>query len=295
MSETQKGAFYGTIEVGYSGSKNRKVVNVVLVMINLFLPWTVFCLVCFGLVFELHYHAPSVAILIPIACIIASVYCIRSTTFMLKLFGMLTLASAVSAMVVGDLIFWHDSQQYYAIRHMATYVNVNPTAVERDGKTLPVSGARYMDAGKIYFTADTKVDVSKAVAFKLHDLYCAAPISTAASGGGHDFWAVGMNCCSDIAVDFRCGDVGTAVAGLREVSDARRPLYRMAVLEAEGIHGITSRHPIFFEWTNDPEQTIENRFLHAHALYLLSIFAHLLVNGALLTFAIKCAKRSHAH
>ena len=36
-------------------------------------------------------------------------------------------------------------------------VNVNPSEVESNGTMVPVSGSRYMDAGKVYFTADTTV------------------------------------------------------------------------------------------------------------------------------------------
>lgn len=291
MAETQKGAFYGTLAVGYTGSKNRKLLNVAVVGVQLFFPWGIFCSLCYVYAFEMHYRAPSVALILSLVCVVAAVCLMRSGTFMLKLFGMLTLCATVPAMIVGDVIFWHHSMPYYSIRHMATYVGVNPTTVERNGKTIPVRGTRYMDAGTVHFTPDTKVDVSKAVAFKSHNVYCAAPISTGATGG-HDFWAVGVNCCGDVSVDFKCGDVSASGTGVREASDENRPFYRMAVLEAEGIHGITSRHPIFFEWTRDPEQNIKSRILHAYALYLISSFTHLVVNSVLLTVAVKRIKRN---
>lgn len=47
----------------------------------------------------------------------------------------------------------------------------------------------------------------------------------------YDFWAVGLNCCSGVSSDFRCGEFNNqhARSGLRLMRDDQRPFYRQAL------------------------------------------------------------------
>ena len=38
--------------------------------------------------------------------------------------------------------------------------------------------------------------------------------------------------------------------------DEQRPNFRLAVMEAEGVHKIVSTHPVFFYWLHDPNKEI---------------------------------------
>lgn len=109
---------------------------------------------------------------------------------------------------------------------------------------------------------------------------------------GYDFWAVGLNCCgTDDQVDFRCGVKVNAHGevqphhlpkGLRYIDNHDKPFFRLAVAEAEGVHGIKSKHPLFFEYLE--KQTPDARVVEfARAGYinlLASVFAVFFVNFA---------------
>lgn len=99
-------------------------------------------------------------------------------------------------------------QPYYDIENLNTYPSINP-AQEK--------GQQYMDAGRVYFADGTHLDKDFAHAFMNLDLYCVAPIVNGDDPlETYDFWAVGINCCSGVSPDFRCGEFNNphARAGL---------------------------------------------------------------------------------
>jgi len=204
--------------------------------------------------------------------------------------------AVVAAWVVGDSTFWKFMFPAYSIQHSATYTNVDPsTTVMRSGEAVSTQGSRYMDAGTVYFNHNTTVDTSRAVSFKLGDMYCAAPIVSGGNVSGNtsstcDFWAVGINCCSEMdSTDFSCGDVGQlhAKSGVREMSEADRGVYRLAVLQAEGIHNIISPHPLFFHWVVDPIAAVASWKNRGHQRYLLGMYAFFVINAICLAFFLK--------
>merc|ERR1719453_1317349 len=128
--------------------------------------------------------------------------------------------------------FTFNMQPYYTIQDLNAYPAVNPATTK---------GAKMMDAGRVYFAKGTGIDSQRAMGYRDDQLYCVAPI---VHGNGkmasYDFWAVGVNCCSGVASDFRCGDYNKPQtrSGLRLIRDEQRPFYRLAVQQAEAAYNI---------------------------------------------------------
>lgn len=129
------------------------------------------------------------------------------------------------------------------------------------------SGKNVLDAGAFYFASGTEQSLWQSWHFKRApggDLFCVAPL--AAAGGqapetqSYDFWAVGKDCCSEAAADFRCGRPSNEdkPAALRITKEQDLVYYRLAVQQAESIHHYKSESPIFVEWYEDPEQQIDD-------------------------------------
>merc|ERR1719161_3308293 len=111
-------------------------------------------------------------------------------------------------------------QPYYDIENLASYVDVNPSEHKfASGEIVPTRGKRYLDAGIVYFKDDVILDQTKAMSFRNGDLYCVAPLisKTCKENCGYDFWAIGLNCCSDWPLTFAVASTPTphAKSGLR--------------------------------------------------------------------------------
>merc|ERR1719181_159908 len=142
-------------------------------------------------------------------------------------------------------------------------------------------GVNLLDAGRVYFSSTATLLQDKSWHFKDGTLYCVAPIgsSTGMAKDTYDFWAVGKDCCSEVAADFRCGEFqnGAARAGLRVLDSATLPFYRLAVNQATAEFGVHSTTPIFFEWTQDPLNDIQHLLEAGYAIFQLATFAALVV------------------
>merc|ERR1719498_128584 len=94
-------------------------------------------------------------------------------------------------------------------------------------------------------------------------MYCVAPVGqprASENGTVHDVWAVGTNCCSGNAGEFRCGDSDDpdAHSGLRLLDTPGTSLgfYRLAVQQAAAKYGLEVRHAIFVSWERDPQAAL---------------------------------------
>ncbi|CAE8599305.1 unnamed protein product, partial [Polarella glacialis] len=154
-------------------------------------------------------------------------------------------------------------------------------------------GNQLMDAGRIHFSADAKLDLTKSMGFKNLDTYCVVPITVGSTAGGpeqlenYDFWAIGTNCCSGHVADFHCGEYNNvaAHAGLRLMKDEMRSYFRLAVQQAEAAYNIKANHPIFLYWMQDPQTEIIAYHSAAHANWLLGVFVALAVQLLLVVLA----------
>jgi len=259
------------------------------ILLNLFLPWMLFCSVYATMSFSFHYSSPvgawCVVLLaggVALACGFMEVRSRRSGDrgkawwLAALLFGIAVVLGAV----LGDMNFWYNMQPYYDIENLNVYPSVNPAREK---------GQQLMDAGRIYFADGAHLDLRKAMAFKNLDLYCVAPIvhGDNAQLSSYDFWAVGMNCCGAVSSDFRCGEYNNphARSGLRLMRDDQRPFFRLAVQQAEAAYNIKAAHPLFFHWLQDPVAEVNQYRDDGFKFFLLGVFTHF----AFSLFAVACA------
>mmetsp|Transcript_54195 Transcript_54195/g.117103 ORF Transcript_54195/g.117103 Transcript_54195/m.117103 type:complete len:324 (-) Transcript_54195:81-1052(-) len=284
--------------------KGRRRMNVAPVIMGLFLPWLLFLGMYAASNFYLHYAAPITTLLILVG---ATLLCVSLWSSAVKTrkegledsFYRFYLAAAMTVALlagwlIGDMCFWELMQPCYEIEHLATYTNVNPSSERQaSGEIVPTRGRRYQDAGKIYFDHTAVVDVSRAMSFKMGDLYCVAPIIDpgCAKNCGMDFWAVGVNCCEEDTVDFRCGEYNSthAKSGLRLMSESQRKYFRLAVLQAEGAHEVVSTHPLFFHFMQDPVAEVRRWERHGYGQYLVAMFASFAGSAFALGLSMKLA------
>jgi hypothetical protein len=161
--------------------------------------------------------------------------------------------SIVLGTIAGLWLYYTNFLPYYEIKDLKVVANIDA------GTEI---GANHMDTGLFYFAAGNKIEATKSWHFKNHDVYCVAPIvprDGTPKTGTYDFWAVGKNCCSTSASDFRCGAFDNVKArnGIRVLDDQARPFYRLAVQQTESVYGLISSHPIFVEWRQDPLDEIQ--------------------------------------
>jgi len=182
--------------------------------------------------------------------------------------ALLVFISIIAGTIVGYLLYYDYFSPYYQINDLKVVANIDV------GKEV---GQDHMDAGLFYFAAGNGIDPKKSWHFKNHDVYCVAPLvpkSGVPVTGTYDFWAVGKNCCSTSASDFRCGafDNVRARNAIRVLDDQARPFYRLAVQQAESVYGILAAHPIFVEWRQDPLDTINTWQDTGYGKFLLWVF-----------------------
>jgi hypothetical protein len=67
--------------------------------------------------------------------------------------------------------------------------------------------------------------------------------------------------------------------------DDQRAFYQLAVQQAESKYNIRANHPLFFHWTQDPDQDTENFKEDGLKYYLVGICGHF----ALQLFFALCA------
>lgn len=276
--------------------KSRHVLNWIPILLALFIPWFLFMTIYYIMSFRTHYNNPTLAVLSVVFGLLLSFLIFRRgwraerTNRDFVWYYYVAIACLIASLVGGiggDINFWFNMKIYYSVEHMASYINVNPsTLTYPDGRVMPMVGARYQDAGKVYFKHGAKLDRSKAQSFKSHNNYCVAPIvdSACEKNCGYDFWAVGLNCCGEESIDFRCGEYlnDQARAGLRMVHDDQRPYFRLAVLEAEGVHGISSTHPLFFYILHDPVKENNSFKANGYSNYLVGVYSFFAVNFCVL-------------
>jgi len=273
--------------------RHRNRVNTIPIIGAILVPSTVFAAIFACMSFSIHYNRPLTTLL-----------CVCTSFVIIVLIGMFTYVSTSKSeaswcpfffvtlllawtlgVVAGDLNFAFNMEPFYNIESLSFYPEVDP---------LKASGQMLMDAGRMVFTPNSHLDLTKSMGFKKEDVYCVAPVSTpltSAVNGSHngshqgslqtpknyDFWAVGMNCCSGNNPDFRCPYFNDAEArgGLRLMEDDQRAFFRLAVQQAEATYKIKAAHPIFLHWLPDPLGAPQANQQHGFQRYVQGVLTFL--------------------
>jgi hypothetical protein len=266
----------------------RRRMNLVAICANILVPWILFCVIYAIMSFNIHYQRPTLAwmfvalgfVLVAVAGFLAYRTKQRGSDPMWYTFATIAmLVAVIMATICGDMNFWYNMQPFFDIENLNTYPSVNPAREK---------GQQLMDAGRVYFAEGTVLDMRKAMGFKNLDLYCVAPIVNGQQQlASYDFWAVGINCCSGVSSDFRCGEFNNpqARSGLRLMRDDQRPFFRLAVQQAEAAYNLKATHPLFFYWMQDPVAAMNLYRDDGFKYYLLGIFTHFAFN----LFCVVCA------
>lgn len=279
---------YGADQSIFMPGKRRRM-NLLAICTNLFMPWFLFCGIYALMSFNVHYTAAAAAkasVIFGFA-LTATVgylgYQAKKSDNDPVWYHFATLAllvATVTAGIFGDMNYWYNMHTFYDLENLNTYPSVSPAREK---------GQQLMDAGRVYFADGSVLDPKKAIAFKNDDLYCVAPITNGGNKNldSYDFWAVGINCCSGVSSDFRCGEFNNphARAGLRLMRDEQRPFFRLAVQQAEAAYNIKSTHPLFFYWLQDPIAEMNSYRDDGFKYFLLGMFAHFGFNA----FCVACA------
>jgi len=184
-------------------------------------------------------------------------------------FAIMTGIAVFVGWYLGHGIYNTYSFPYYQVNDLKTLANIDASKEH---------GQNVMDAGIMNFAEGNRIDAMRGWHFKQKTLYCVAPIirgkfPNVPETQSFDFWAVGKDCCSTSASDFRCGAYNNPLArgGIRNMNDADRAFYRLAIEQATALYGIQASHPVMFEWSLDPLETINSWNTHGFTKYLVYV------------------------
>mmetsp|Transcript_33098 Transcript_33098/g.87505 ORF Transcript_33098/g.87505 Transcript_33098/m.87505 type:complete len:418 (-) Transcript_33098:38-1291(-) len=188
--------------------------------------------------------------------------------------------------LLGHYLWRSNLHDYYLLERLQVYRGVDPSSVP---------GEQIQDAGIVSFSALSSIDRSRGGCL-VNDghTYCVAPIvhggavlrDLAASPqfGSYDYFAVGVDCCNCPNQDFRCGEYFDPLAhgGIRSLDYKSRPFYQLAVDDWIAIYGKAANHPLFFEWTAEPEYHWQASWYAAARYIVLGVIAPIPISFILL-------------
>mmetsp|Transcript_105720 Transcript_105720/g.309227 ORF Transcript_105720/g.309227 Transcript_105720/m.309227 type:complete len:353 (+) Transcript_105720:82-1140(+) len=237
--------------------------NIVPMFLNLFVPWGVFVF-CLGLTSTyIMYIQPTVVDVLLMLVLFAWIALVLAALWARLYepdptwFTHFALAVGVAALLgtrMGKNNFESYGQRYWEIKDLKVAYDVD---------TGVTPGSSLSDVGIAHFKPGHGLSPTLSWHFKSGSLYCVAPILsnvTLPLNQEYDFWAIGKDCCSTAASDFRCGSWGNvgSKGGIREMSAGEAQKYRLAVQQAESLYNIRAPRPIFFKWSADPQMEVES-------------------------------------
>jgi len=158
------------------------------------------------------------------------------------------------SMLIATLFGWYNWERNMsreaAHSGQRTYNNVLPTE----------PALAHLDAGKIFFSPDSKLNLNLAVGYKDGSMYCVAPImdSTGLSQTKGEYFAAGKDCC-EVRAGYTCDDYSdpqarSGLVYLKFDESASLEKFRLAAHEIAATHGITvSEDALFVKWVRDPD------------------------------------------
>lgn len=187
--------------------------------------------------------------------------------------GCVCFLATLAGGVLGFYCYHSFMFQYNSYEERRMYANVLPSE--------PASTK--VDAGKMVFATDARVDISKSIGFKAGSFYCVAPILDEDMDTRVEYWAAGVDCCS-YRGDFNCDDAWDPKArsgavifeDSSELVPSMRPFFEKARLEAEVAYNMASSDDaIFVKWTKDPDAIQEKYWKDAQAFLLITTCVYL--------------------
>lgn len=253
----------------------------------IFVPWLLFVAIQVSFLF-LYYHHFLTVWAIVFSCVVLSAVAFlvnlgRKAMIRWYIFMSLLGCNACGISTVAGLYNYHaHAFQYYAFLTKQEYTNVLPTE--------PADS--HVDAGKLVFSHDARVDVTRSVGFKAGSWYCVAPLLDETSGTRVEYWAAGVDCCTARG-DFGCDDAwdSRAHAGvvyLRSSDNWPSELdyFNKAKKEAEAAYGfVSSDDALYVRFVIDPIALQDGEFTAAMGFVMAGSFAFFVasvVMGALL-------------
>lgn len=270
---------------------SRLLMNIVPMFVSTFVPWGAFILCCGTTSFWLMYSHPAVVWII-VGCAFAASAVMITVAVWNRIFNpeptwftymaVMVLAMCIAGTITGLKNYTSYSKQYFEIQMTKTYKGI-------DASVTP--GSSVMDAGILEFLPGSRFDETKSWHFMNGKLYCVAPILTNGTvpplSQTYDFWAVGTDCCSMGASDFRCGAWGSAraKAAIRMANEAELPNYRLAVQQTASLYNLKAPSPIFVQWSNNAQAEISSWNQQIFKWYMLQLVFTLVINLFCMTLA----------
>lgn len=219
------------------------------------LPWSVFVSTFCSLTFlyhRSHLVVWSFIFLVAVFSIMFVAISSRNRRGPIYLFlGCLCTFSLMTAIAAGLLNYYEYGIKYWTIEEGRMYSNVRPDE----------SAMGHIDAGRISFSPDARLDTQRSVGYKSHGtVYCVAPIVGDQDPASVQYFAVGEDCCSQRG-DFNCDAAwdpkarsGVVVITKGPFGDSKKKWYSKAAEEAGGAYDFaTAKTPLFVQWVADPD------------------------------------------
>lgn len=176
----------------------------------------------------------------------------------------LLLVAVAASYLFGNINYHLNMEPLHEMEMLKAYSGLDPSRT--DGKQV-------MDAGQVHFVHAAKLELEKSVGLRNTITYCVAPI-VSGNASSYDFWAVGVDCCSNKPGSFKCGEWENenAHAGLRLTDNNKREMYQLAVQSSAAALKIDVKYPLFFEWVEDPGEYMKTWKQDAQTYYIFGIF-----------------------
>lgn len=252
----------------------RKRLNVVAILLNALIPSMAFAMSGWAFGFSTHYEQPMLTWLLLVLALLISMIsyvlgrCNRQVAGQPMWYTFFAISFALASLLgaaLGGYLFHSTMEAAFNFQSMSSYPAVDPAKQK---------GQEIMDAGRVYFSSGSKLDLSKSMSFHNFDEYCVAPIVHGdIELASYDFWAVGTNCCDQRDGLFRCGEYANihARSGLRYMDQERQQHFMAAVKQAEAAFGIKAKHPLLFTWLQDPLAMINTKVASAWHFYYVGV------------------------
>lgn len=223
-------------------------------LLLIFVPWLLFVAVQTPFFLIYHHHPLVVGFIVFSGFAISTCFMIinvgRKAGGMWYMFmGLLSIFACLAASVAGFYNYHQNMFNYYSYETLREYTNVLPSE--------PASGR--VDAGKLVFSFDARVDVTRSVGYKASEWYCVAPVLDETSGTRVEYWAAGVDCCTARG-DFGCDSAwdwkakaGVVILRSADYLPSQLDYFHKAIKEAEAAYGfVSSDDALLIRWVSDP-------------------------------------------